>query len=63
MSIAKTLGLPLAAVIILAAHSTQSFADEQVSFSFSQVENSYTQGDAGGDDGESLWDYICGLLW
>jgi hypothetical protein len=63
MSIVKTLGLSLAAVIILAAHSTPSFAE--VSLSYGGVELSSTQGAGGAasDDGESLWDYICGLLW
>jgi hypothetical protein len=61
MSIAKTLCLSLAAMIILAAHSTPSFAE--VSLSYGGVEPAYAQQGAGGDDGESLWDYICGLLW
>jgi hypothetical protein len=63
MSIAKTLSLSLAAVIILAVHSTSSFAE--VSLSYGGVELAYSQDSAGGaasDDGD-LWDYICGLLW
>jgi hypothetical protein len=61
MSIAKILRLSLAAAIIFAAHSTPSFAE--VSLNYGGVELAYSQQDAGGDDGESLWDYICGLLW
>jgi hypothetical protein len=62
MSIAKTFTLSLAGAIILAAHPAPSFA-ESVSLNFSSVELAYTQEGAGGDEGESLWDYMCGLLW
>ena len=61
MSIAKALCLSLAAVIILATHSAPSFAE--VSLSYGGVEQAYAQPDAGGAASESLWDYICGLLW
>jgi hypothetical protein len=62
MSIARILCLTLAAVIILATHSTPSFAEE-VSLSYGGVQTVYTQQGDGGDDGENLWDYICSLLW
>jgi hypothetical protein len=62
MSIAKTLCLSLAAVIIFAAHSRPSFAEE-VTLNYGGIESVYTQQGDVGDDGESLWDYICGLLW
>ncbi len=62
MSIARTLTLSLAGAIILAAHPAPSFA-ESVSFNFTSVEPANTPGGGGGDDGESLWDYVCGLLW
>jgi len=64
MSIVKTLSLALTAAIVLAAYATPSRAE--VSFSYGGVQVAYTQqgggGSAASDDGESLWDYICGWL-
>jgi hypothetical protein len=60
MSLAKPLTLSLACALILATYAAPTFAE--VSLSYSSIEYSYSQQSAG-DDGESLWDYICGWLF
>jgi hypothetical protein len=61
MSIAKTVSLSLAAVVIFAAHSAPSSA-EGMQYVYTEQGATDAAASPAGDDEESLWDYIMGWL-